>query len=193
MTGTITATEQAAIGEVADVQKLLLQKGYVEAGPVDGDIAPKGKTEAAILDFRNRNNLPLTPAIDDTLIAALRTADPKVLPIEQVTATAAEIAPKVEAVKQTRWAKFWAKIAAYPSLIGAALLAVAERFDDAVGYLRPLKDFAGDIPAWAWIGGAGAVAALIAYNLGRAETAQVESYRSGTMGDDNTEQPKESA
>jgi hypothetical protein len=59
---------------VARVQQQLKNLGYYHVGAVDGSLTEKGRTEDAILAFRNRNGLKLSPAIDDELIQALAKA-----------------------------------------------------------------------------------------------------------------------
>lgn len=161
------------------VQKRLLELGYTGSGEPDGNL--DFKTQASILNFRNRNGLKLRPTIDDQLLTTLTTAPSIELPLAQVTATAKEVAPKVEAVRTTVRAKFWAKITAWPSLISAGLLAIADRFDDAVNMLAPLRSLVYEVPGWAWLGAAGVVAAMIAYNAGSTEKQLVEGYRAGTV------------
>ena len=55
-----------------EVQKRLGALGYHEVGAADGKIGPR--TKAAILAFRQDNDLPLLPVIDQVLIDALRDA-----------------------------------------------------------------------------------------------------------------------
>lgn len=168
---------------VSAVQEKLLERNYVDGGPVDGKLGDKLKDE--ILAVRRREGLPLTPTIDAEFLKKLETAAPKALPIEQVTATATEIAPKVEAVRKTRWAKFWAKVTAWPSLAVGSVLAVIERFDEAVEKIAPLKNMASEVPAYAWIAGVGVVATLLAIYLGKTESDMVEGYQKGTVKNDN--------
>ena len=57
------------------VQKRLAALGYHEVGAADGKIGPR--TKAAILAFRQDNDLPLLPVIDPVLNDALRAANPR--------------------------------------------------------------------------------------------------------------------
>jgi hypothetical protein len=61
---------------VARVQEQLKNLGYWQVGSADGSLTPQGKTEAAILAFRNHEGLPLRPSIDDELLNALQKARP---------------------------------------------------------------------------------------------------------------------
>ncbi|WP_224741619.1 peptidoglycan-binding protein [Bradyrhizobium sp. 2S1] len=56
---------------VAHVQARLRELGYYDVGQVDGEQSPQGRTEGMVLAYRNARGLPLTPAIDDQLIAEL--------------------------------------------------------------------------------------------------------------------------
>lgn len=63
---------QKAGWSVQAVQTKLKKLGYHEVGMVDGKSGPR--TKAAILAFRNDNELPLTDMIDGQLVEALKTA-----------------------------------------------------------------------------------------------------------------------
>lgn len=180
---------------VEAVQLVLRSLGYVEAGPPLGEGGPK--TEAAILDFRNRNNLPDGTSIDGDLLNALLVAGPKVLPFEQVTATAAEIAPKVEIVNKNLWTKFWAKITAIPAFIGALFMGSLQYLGDAVAILTQFKSFVND-----WLDGidkltlvaysalaTAVVSGALWFNSRQADAAATGAYRDGTLKDDNKELP----
>lgn len=66
---------------VTEVQRRLKSLGYHEVGVADGKIGPR--TEAAILAFRNDNDLPRVPVIDVALTDALETAKPRVVTPER--------------------------------------------------------------------------------------------------------------
>jgi len=57
------------------VQTLLGQLGYHEVGRADGIMGPR--TKGAILAFRAEHDLPLHPIVDQELITALMTAQPR--------------------------------------------------------------------------------------------------------------------
>ena len=60
---------------VGAVQRRLKDLGYHEVGQIDGNIGPR--TRAAILAFRQDNDLALVPIIDVALTDALETATPR--------------------------------------------------------------------------------------------------------------------
>jgi uncharacterized protein (TIGR02594 family) len=65
------------------VQKRLKDLGYHEVGQIDGKMGPR--THAAILAFKNDNNLDLFPNIDGALAEALTKARPRPVAIERAT------------------------------------------------------------------------------------------------------------
>lgn len=54
------------------MQTRLRELGYFDAGAIDGQLVPNGRTEAATLAFRHE--LQMIPDIDDDLLAALARA-----------------------------------------------------------------------------------------------------------------------
>ncbi|UGY15097.1 peptidoglycan-binding protein [Bradyrhizobium septentrionale] len=76
---------------VAHVQQKLRELGYPQVGAVDGNLTPHGKTEDAILAFRNKNGLPLTPTIDDDFLTALAKATPPEVSEERANASASDL------------------------------------------------------------------------------------------------------
>ena len=68
---------------VEAVQRRLRELGYHEVGQIDGKIGPR--TRAAILAFRQDNDLALVPIIDVTLIDALNSAQSRPVAIERAT------------------------------------------------------------------------------------------------------------
>ncbi len=68
---------------VEAVQRHLKDLGYHEVGQIDGKIGPR--TRAAILAFRQDNDLALVPIIDVALTDALTTARPRSVAIERAT------------------------------------------------------------------------------------------------------------
>lgn len=180
-------------GIITAVQIKLRSLGYVEAGSSDGGLGPK--TEAAILDFRNRNNLPMNASVDGELLAALLVAEPKPKTVAQETATVASIAPEVKAVRVNLWTKFQAKWNAVWSFVGAAMIGIVNKLGDAIEMLRPVRDF-----LESWLDGVDkltmisvslliitVVAAAIYLTTRETGTALVKGYEDGTVKPDNQE------
>ncbi|WP_441268668.1 peptidoglycan-binding protein [Bradyrhizobium sp. 215_C5_N1_1] len=76
---------------VVHVQTRLRELGYYDTGAVDGQLVPKGRTEAAILAFRHEHDLPLVPGIDDDLLAAMARAEPRRVSEIRSNATATDL------------------------------------------------------------------------------------------------------
>lgn len=68
---------------VEEVQGRLKELGYHEVGQIDGKIGPR--TRAAILAFRQDNDIALVPIIDVALTDALTTARPRSVAIDRAT------------------------------------------------------------------------------------------------------------
>lgn len=121
-------TEVAAAPDLPDpdmverVQQLLRDQGYYNVGAIDGSLTPQGKTEDAILAFRNRNGLPLTPTIDDEFLAALAKGRPVEIAEERASATVEDLrAQQSETISFTDKVKGWGgKLFGGGSGVGAA-------------------------------------------------------------------------
>jgi hypothetical protein len=93
---------------VARVQEQLKNLGYWQVGSADGSLTPQGKTEAAILAFRNHEGLPLTPAIDDELLNALQKARPPEIADVRANATVHDLRARgSETIRFTDKVKAW--------------------------------------------------------------------------------------
>lgn len=179
---------------IEGVQRRLLELGYSGGGAADGFMGKR--TEGSILNFRNRNGLPLVPVIDDELLAALTVANKVERPIEQTEATVSDIAPKVEAVQKTWWAKAWAWIMGLPAFLGTLFLGIVENLGDAIDKISPLKQFLGEFlssisPLTMVLMGTTAVTIvsfIIWWQAKGAETALVDGYQRGTVRNDNKEE-----
>jgi hypothetical protein len=181
---------------IEDVQRKLKAKGYVDLSEVDGNLGDM--TKDAIVTFRRRNRLPLTDVIDNELLAALETAPDKFLPLRVTTATAANMEPRVDAMRatvklkiSTWWGKFWAWFIGLPSGLLTLLAMVVDNFDDAANLVTPVRNVIQDMPGWVW--GIGFV--FVAFVLGlqalrasklahEAENAMVTGYQQGTVKND---------
>lgn len=194
------ASEQFTDKEtVAMVQRLLLAKGYVDGGPPDGELNQKTKDE--ILVFRARAGLQLIPVIDRELISCLEIAPPKALPVEQVTATKADVAPKVEVVaiadkvqRSAWWTKLWAWIIGIPSGLFTLLGAIVNNLDEATAAIQPVRNLLYDVqgvPTWFWIATIVGLACIMGYQgmvisslSHKQEEAAIDGYQRGTIKND---------
>ncbi|MBW7967592.1 peptidoglycan-binding protein [Bradyrhizobium sp. BR 10261] len=151
---------------VAQVQQRLRDLGYFDLGAVDGHLAEKGRTESAILAFRHEHDLPLTPDIDDDLLAALARAEPRQVAPAREQATVQDLREqKVETISLTDQVKGWAgkMFGGSTGLGGAGLLAWLTDKATAVSGARDAVSGLG-IPAqvWIWLCAAVLVLAVVA-------------------------------
>lgn len=181
---------------VQRVQARLLELGYVDGGPADGEL--NEKTRDQIVVFRRRNGLPLTDTIDDRLLGALDTAGAKPIPLIQATATAEEIAPKVEAmaavtsvVRQTWWQKFVAWAMGIPAAVLSFIMLVVGQFDTVLPIITAIRGVFSEVPVTVWLGGFASLCLLFAIQAhGASRTAQrsqeamKEGYQQGTVKND---------
>lgn len=75
--------------EIEAMQKRLNELGYPEFGGLDGKWGTK--TRAALLAFKADNGLPLTPIVDDQIMAALMVAKPRYVNPARANATVADL------------------------------------------------------------------------------------------------------
>lgn len=202
---TVLTAAQAAVASpqavsnkaiVADVQAQLLNKGFVDGGPPDGNLGPDTKDE--ILAFRARNNLPLAPVIDDVLLKALQDAPPKEINAEQAAATPELVATRVEAVATTAlvkhtswWSRLWAYVIGLPSITFSILSFAIEHFGDTTNTIAPVRALFSELPYQWYLLAFGVIAGIFGYQAYRikelsekTERALVTGYQVGTVKND---------
>lgn len=176
------ATGPAATPQtITHVQSRLRALGYYEVGEIDGGEHGLAKTQAAILAFRNDNGLPTTADINDELLVALATAQPRPIAASRANATARDLAPKVEAVKAAGKSKLAAMWLAATSFAGGVVKGVSEHIETAKGYVTPVRDFLGDIPTEYYLIGVSLLAFFIWRSAQRAEQSTVQGYNEGRI------------
>lgn len=159
---------------VEAVQRRLRDLGYHEVGQIDGQIGPR--TRAAILAFRQDNDLALVPIIDVTLIDALTTARPRSVAIERATGRP-ENSRIVSAANAQIGLGIMGAAGTISSQIAPALVE-AEQARDVAGRVFSLIGLESSLPAaLSWIG-AGVFLGVVIYAL-RARAARIEDHRSG--------------
>jgi uncharacterized protein (TIGR02594 family) len=159
---------------VQDVQRRLKYLGYHEVGQIDGQIGPR--THAAILAFRNDNDLPLSQIIDIALTEALLVAKPRPASPERAVGT-----PESSRIVSAANAQIALGAAGYAGLALndiAPLITQAEGGQDLatrILNLVGLGSYAGMVmPAL----GALIFVAVIYFAL-KAKAARIEDHRSG--------------
>ena len=159
---------------VAAVQRRLQDLGYHEVGQIDGAMGPR--TRAAILAFRNDNDLALVPIIDVALTEALETAAPREIAPERASGAPAESRIVTASNAQIGLGVIGAA-GSIGSQIAPALLE-AEQARDMAGRVFTLIGLENVLSnALPWIGAAVFVGVIL-YAL-RAKAARIDDHRTG--------------
>ena len=159
---------------VAAVQRRLKDLGYHEVGQIDGAMGPR--TRAAILAFRNDNDLALVPIIDVALTEALETAAPREIAPERASG-----APAESRIVTASNAQIGLGVIGAAGSIGgqiAPALLEAEQARDMAGRvftLIGLESWLSNVLPWI---GAAVFVGVILYAL-RAKAARIDDHRTG--------------
>jgi uncharacterized protein (TIGR02594 family) len=159
---------------VREVQARLKALGYHEVGQVDGQIGPR--TRAAILAFRDDNDLPLVPIIDVALTEALASAEPRLVAPERAAGVPVGSRILTAANAQVGLGVLGAAGSVAAQIAPALTQAeeardTAERVLDLVGLADAVQT------ALPWVGAAVFIG-VIFYAL-KARNARIEDHRSG--------------
>lgn len=159
---------------VEAVQRRLKDLGYHEVGQIDGKIGPR--TRAAILAFRQDNDLALVPIIDVALTEALDRAPPRAIAPERASG-----APAESRIVTASNAQIGLGVIGAAGSIGnqvAPALMEAEQARDMAGRVFNLVGLESWLSnALPWIGAAVFIGVVV-YAL-RAKSARIDDYRSG--------------
>lgn len=159
---------------VPEVQRRLKSLGYHEVGTIDGQIG--GRTRAAILAFRQDNNLALAPIIDVALTEALEAASPREVAPERASGV-----PTESRIVMAANAQIGLGVIGAAGSLGSQLapaLVEAEQARDVAGRMFALIGLEGWLSAaLPWIGAAVFIGVII-YAL-RAKAARIEDHRTG--------------
>jgi hypothetical protein len=175
---------------VARVQRQLRDLGYYQVGAIDGSLTPQGKTEDAILAFRNRNGLPLTPTIDDDFLNALAKARPPEIAEERANATTGDLREQgSETIDFTDKVKRWAGglFGSGTGITGAGVIAyITDKASALTGARDAVKGLGLSAEAWLAIMFAVLLALVVAgmgvaiwYVAHRLEQKRLADYRIG--------------
>ena len=162
---------------VEKVQRQLRDLGYSEAGNPDGDFGDL--TENAILIFRKDAGLPLSPAIDDALLAALAKAGPRTLSTKRTEASPKDVRAAVPEVRANWFGQVWSAVAAGLGIAGGMLKWLWESVGEVRDGLQPVLDVLGDVPWWLYTA-LFVAAAVFAWNrMRQGEAAGVAAWQAG--------------
>lgn len=158
------------------VQRRLKELGY-PVGDVDGKIGTL--TREQLLAFRAENGLSAEPVIDDALLTALDSANPRELSPARENAAPELVREKVPEVRSNWLTKIGAWFVGIPAAIGAAADGVLGNLDVATGFIQPVKDMLWEVPGWVWLGLIAAVALALYLNARHGEQKGVEAFQTG--------------
>lgn len=174
--------------DVARVQRALAAFGYHEVGDVDGLMG--GKTRGAIAAFLNDRGIIGRSAAVDTLLDAeigRASAEKFMRPVApaRAYATAADLAPKVPAVKQNAAARLWSQLLAVPGVIGSIVVGVVQNIPAAKEAAAPVisvvKENTDFVPGWVYLAGIALVGLAIWRNVNKSDAATVADYQTGRL------------
>jgi peptidoglycan hydrolase-like protein with peptidoglycan-binding domain len=169
--------------DVEILQRKLDRLGYHEVGEIDGRMG--GKTKGVITAFMNdrgqKSDGSLTPDVTREVGEALAEGWSRPIADQRANATAKDIAPKVEAVRQTLWQRFWAKVTAGGAALGLTGSSLSGYFDSVKEKLGWARSSLSNIPPEVWFLIIGAVALLVWYSANRATQATVRDYNTGRL------------
>lgn len=168
---------------IETLQRKLIQLGYLEVGEVDGKWG--GKTRGSVTAFMNdrgkQTDGNVTPAVTDEVSKAINESWTRPIAPARANATAAEVAPKVEAVRQSLWQRLGAKVAAGLGFGVTAISGTSDNFAALNDKVSPIKQFFISVPGWAWGILIVAIAAGIWYSANKSTKATVQDYNSGKI------------
>jgi hypothetical protein len=183
----VVAPKAGFSADVNRVQADLVALGYHEVGEVDGLIG--GRTRGAITAFMNDRQEVAATSITPSVVAEIAQAKAerwsRPIAPARAYATAKDIAPKVEAVKQNTWSRFWSKVLAVPSTAGAAAWGIVSNVpaanDAASPYVSLVKEYVSGVPGWVWLLVIAAVGFAIWRSTNKSEAASVADYQTGRL------------
>jgi uncharacterized protein (TIGR02594 family) len=159
---------------ITTVQRRLKDLGYHEVGQIDGKMGPR--TCAAILAFRNDNNLDLSPNIDAALSQALTKASPR--PVASERAIGKPEGSRILAASNAQMALGAAGYVGIAVSDIAPLVGQAEDGRDLGARLLDLVGLGSYAPVVMPLLGAAIFLAVIVFAW-KARAARIEDYRTG--------------
>jgi GH25 family lysozyme M1 (1,4-beta-N-acetylmuramidase)/peptidoglycan hydrolase-like protein with peptidoglycan-binding domain len=169
--------------DVEIIQRKLDRLGYHDVGDMDGKWG--GKTKGALTAFLNDRGIKAEPAVSptvtDAISAALAEGWTRPISDKRANATAEDIAPKVEAVRQSLWQRLLAKITGVSTGVVALTTGVGSQFGSVNDHLSPIKQFFADIPGWAWFSLIAFAALGVWLSANKTTQATVKDYNTGKI------------
>lgn len=171
--------------DIEILQRKLLKLGYHELGEPDGGVGGTSKTYAVVTAFmRDRGKVSdgtVTSAVTAELGAALAEGWTRPIAAARAGATAKDIAPKFEAVRQNLLQRFWAKIVVWFGSAGAVASGASDQFSSVNEKLSPIKHFFASTPGWVWFVLIVLLAIIVVLSANKATQAQTRDYNTGRL------------
>jgi peptidoglycan hydrolase-like protein with peptidoglycan-binding domain len=175
------------------LQRKLVGLNYHEIGDADGLWG--GKTRGAVTAFMNdrgkspdglTNDSGFTSPAASTVVSneingAIAENWSRPIAASRANATAKDIAPKVEAVRQSLWQRFWAKVGAGFAAIGLTGSSLSSTFDSVRDKLETVHGYLAKVPPEIWFVTIGLVAALVWYSASKAASSSVKDFNTGRL------------
>jgi peptidoglycan hydrolase-like protein with peptidoglycan-binding domain len=175
------------------LQANLVSLNYHEIGTVDGLWG--GKTRGAITAFMNdRGKSPdglTTDAgwvsqaaraiVTDEVGRAIDEGWSRPIAPSRANATAKDIAPQVEAVRQSLWQRFIAKLAGTGAGGVALVTGVGSQFGSVDAQMSPVKQYFANVPGWAWFSLIALAALAVFLSANKSQNATVKDYNTGKI------------
>ncbi len=171
--------------DIEILQKKLDNLGYHDVGEADGKWG--GKTKGALTAFLNDRGSDIvvnggpTPAINSAISVALSEGWTRPISEQRATATAKDIAPKVEVVRQTLFQRLGAKIAAGFAAVGLTGSSLSSTFETVRDKVEPFREFLKGVPPEVWFLALGVVAGLSWFLTNRALKSAEKDYNTGKI------------
>ena len=163
--------------DIRGMQTMLRGLGYPEVGTPDGRLGRYTRT--AILAFRADNGLPLTTDIDQEFVTALHKAKPREVDVARASAVPSKIISQVPEVRSNFISKVFSAVTATGAAASAFVTGALDNISSAKAYIDPLKEYASNIPGWAWLIAVAIIAGFIFSVSRHGEKKGVEAFQSG--------------
>lgn len=167
-----------SIEELTPIQQALKDKGYTMVGRIDGLWGDN--TEDAILAFRRKNGLPLTPTIDDEFKAALWSGADKPVTEARATAKLADLKGVVPGATEISFVKKLATYVGFGSVAAGGTIST----DDITGVttkITAVKDLMNILPTPGTLFLIAGGAVLAYYLVTRIGSKLVRAYRQNAI------------
>ncbi|PZU95586.1 MAG: hypothetical protein DI527_00830 [Chelatococcus sp.] len=159
-------------------QQWLRNLNYMPIGAIDGEIGDQ--TRDAIRSYRAAKGLAPGDFLDFQLMGTLATdTEPRPISEQRANASAADVRAKAPEVRANFLTKVWSGLSAAGAFLVTFGDGVVSNLSGAKGYVEPVKEFFGDVPAWGWSLIVFAVAVVIFRASAAGEKAGIAAVQTG--------------